>query len=99
MALREIGYRSASDVRGREVTGEGILLDMSSGHYFALNKTGWLIWSMLTSGASVSEAARAVAARFAASPARIERDTARFAERLVRVGVLVEGHAADDDRR
>ena len=79
----------ASEFVVGQPTAEGaVLMDMSTGECFELNRTGARIWSLLTAGRSVSSTAAAVAAEFAAPPAAVESDVRALVEEFGRRGLV-----------
>ena len=61
---------------------EAVLLDLSSGTYYALNASGTFIWNMLERGCSESELRSALAERYPNHEHSLEADLAIFLERL-----------------
>jgi len=47
-----------------EVEGESVLLDLASGHYYSLNRTGSVIWEMLTGEKDLGAVHRTICQRF-----------------------------------
>ena len=64
----------SEDVVFREVSGEMVLLDLSSGTYFGLNEVGARIWTLLHHGGSLRDAFDAALAEYDVSPNAFERD-------------------------
>ena len=75
-------YQASEDVIGREVAGEMVLLDLTSGLYFGLDPVGSLVWERLSQGpCSLAELGDAVEAEFDAPRDRIDADlVALFAQ-------------------
>lgn len=86
--------RVSADVIFRDLDGEAVLLDFNSGHYFGLNAVGTRVWTLIASGASVADAAAAVAAEFDAAPGEVARDVEDLVADLVARGLLVTGAGA-----
>jgi hypothetical protein len=78
-ATRAIVSRS---VLSEALADETVLLDLSSGTYYALNASGAFIWSMLERGCSERELRDALAVRYPSELAALADDLAFFLERL-----------------
>lgn len=71
------------DVMCREVGGEGVVLDMGSGHYFGLNAVGMRMWSLLLEHGDGEPTVALLGAEFAAPAERLRSDLNTFAQRLL----------------
>ncbi len=68
-------FRKSEDVVSREVAGEMVLLNLSSGQYFGLDSVGSRVWEALDNEpCALADVCAAIAAQFDASPEIIERD-------------------------
>ncbi len=65
-----------------------VLLNDKDGTYYRLNETGAFVWQRLRDGASVDEAARALAERFETSLETAAADTRRLVEQLTADGLI-----------
>jgi hypothetical protein len=61
---------------------EAVLLDLSSGVYYALNESGTFIWSLLERGCTEAELRSALAARYPDQLSALEADLTFFLDRL-----------------
>jgi hypothetical protein len=76
----------------RELSGESVLLDLHSGHYFGLNEVGTRAWSLMRQGESLRTVNDTLGAEFDASSGVIEAELLRFAGELCEHGLCrVEG--------
>ena len=64
----------SEDVVFREIAGEMVLLDLSSGTYFGLNETGTRIWTLLQHGGSLRHVFDVARAEYDVLPEDFERD-------------------------
>ena len=64
------------------VDNETIIVDLDTGSYYDLNRSGSAIWGSLVKGATPAEIAADLVARFEADPARAERDVDGLVARL-----------------
>jgi len=77
------------DVVAREVGGEAVLLDMTSGIYFGLNAVGTLAWQRIETGkASFAQICDAIEAEFDAPREVIEKDARALVEQLLDKGLV-----------
>ena len=94
MALDTL-YRRQSDVVGRQILGETLLIPIRGEladlqRIFALNPTAEYIWTQLD-GSHVLAAVRAgLVARFAVAPAQADADLAEFVAQLAAAGLIAE---------
>ncbi|HMF40017.1 MAG TPA: PqqD family protein [Polyangia bacterium] len=79
----------ASEFVVAQPTADGaVLMDMSTGDCFELNRSGARIWSLLTAGKSVPDIAAALAADHDAPAAPIEADVRALVAELGRRGLV-----------
>lgn len=80
----------SDDVVAREVAGEAVLLNLSSGTYFGLNDTGSMVWQLIDEdSASLVEICDAIEEEYNVDRADVERDVLALAEQLVEHGLLM----------
>ena len=73
----------SDDVIAREVGGEMVLLDLSSGQYFGLDAVGSRFWELLAEGPrELSELCDSVEAEYDAPRSQIETDLMALAKQL-----------------
>jgi Coenzyme PQQ synthesis protein D (PqqD) len=77
-----------ADVLVQELEGESVLLNLSSGRYFGLNKVGTRIWKACTTSASLQEASDALVSEYDVDPERLRHDLQELVEKLVEHGLL-----------
>lgn len=75
--------QTSDDVVSREVAGEMVLLDLSSGLYFGLNRVGSRAWERLCdSPCSVTDLTKMIESEFDATYEQIERDVTELVRNL-----------------
>lgn len=80
----------SSDVVFRELDGQSVVLNLSSGRYFGLNAVGTRVWQLIAQGAGVDSVIRTVTAEYEADAATIERDVLALLEDLEKRGLVVD---------
>jgi hypothetical protein len=71
----------------QEDGGEGFLLNLDTGRYYSLNRTGLLVWRALSEG---DDPVSVVQARFpSAPPEQVRADVQTVVDRLVGAALLV----------
>jgi hypothetical protein len=80
--------RSSPDVQGTTMDGETVLLDLSSGRYYTLNRLGSVIWEHCTGVQTVHEIHGVLCDRFEVAPERALDDLVALANELIQEGVL-----------
>ena len=78
--------RPADGVFVREVDGELVLLNPTSGRYYGLDRVGLAMWEALSAGESVETARAQLLDRFDVEPTRLEQDLERLIGELERRG-------------
>ncbi len=75
-------------VQGTVLDDETVLLDLSSGRYYALNRVGTAIWEQCTAGATMNQILAVLSSRFDASSERIADDLISLVTQLSHEGLL-----------
>jgi PqqD family protein of HPr-rel-A system len=83
--------RISPNVVFRDLDGEAVLLDLSSGTYFGLNEVGTRVWQLLHDGRDEAQIVATLAAEYDAAPAVIASDVARLLGDLRSRRLIVEG--------
>lgn len=76
------------DVQGTTMDGETVLLDLSSGRYYTLNRLGSVIWEQCTAHTTVREIHQVLCDRFEVAPERALDDLISLADELLAEGLL-----------
>ncbi|MCC6140673.1 MAG: PqqD family protein [Nitrospira sp.] len=80
--------RPSPDVQGTTMDGETVLLDLSSGRYYTLNRLGSVIWEHCTGQCTMTDIQAAICDRFDVVPERALDDLVNLANELVQEGLL-----------
>ena len=80
--------RPSPDVQGTSMEGETVLLDLSTGRYYTLNRLGSVIWEHCTSHSTISDIHAVLCDRFEVASERALDDLITLANRLVQEGLL-----------
>ena len=73
-----------AEVAAEVIDGEAILINLSSGVYYSLDKAGGLAWELIAAGSSLAEVAASLAERYEVAPAQAEADVVQLAADLER---------------
>jgi hypothetical protein len=76
------------DVQGTSMEGETVLLDLSTGRYYTLNRLGSVIWAHCTGHNTISAIHAILCDRFEVSPDRALDDLVALINQLVKEGLL-----------
>jgi hypothetical protein len=87
---RDVVLILSPDVIVRELEGESVILDLSSGRYFGLNAVGTRVWQLIQQGRPVDGLIHAVTAEYDADADAVERDVLALLEDLKARGLVVE---------
>ncbi len=86
MSLTRI--KPSPDVLFRELGDDLVLLDLQASKYFSLNKTGALIWQLLSENQDQSSIARNLADRYGVDEEKAQSDVAELLDQLLRAGLI-----------
>jgi hypothetical protein len=94
-ATQRLQPRSA-DIASKVMDGEAIIINLSNGVYYSLDKVGGFIWEQITATRSVAETVAAVSAHYDVSHERARGDVERLIAELLREDVIepVDGLSA-----
>ena len=76
------------EVLFQEVSGEMVLLDLSSESYFGLDAVGARIWGLLESGNSVGEVLDTLMQEYEVERETLEVDVGELLDRLLEAGLI-----------
>jgi hypothetical protein len=76
------------DVQGTCMEGETVLLDLSTGRYYTLNRLGSIIWEHCTGHSSISDIHAVLCDRFDVAPERALDDLVALVNHLIQEGLL-----------
>jgi hypothetical protein len=88
--LDHIVLRSSPDVQGTTMDGETVLLDLSSGRYYTLNRLGSVIWEHCTGQSTIADIHAAICDRFDVAPSRAFDDLVDLVNELIQEGLLLQ---------
>jgi hypothetical protein len=83
-------YVSGADVLFRELAGEAVLLNLSSGVYYGLDRVGTQVWTLLADGRTVDEACATLVVTYDVSLDVLRRDVAALVATLCETGLVNE---------
>ncbi|MCC6140672.1 MAG: PqqD family protein [Nitrospira sp.] len=86
--LDRIVLRPSPDVQGTTMDGETVLLDLSSGRYYTLNRLGSVIWEHCTGQNTMVDIHAVICDRFDVASERALGDLVDLANELVQEGLL-----------
>ena len=81
-------FRPNPDVQSTCMDGEAVLLDLSTGRYYTLNRVGSLIWEHCTGNHTISDIQTVLCDRFDAAPERALDDLVTLVNDLIQEGLL-----------
>ena len=91
--VRLLKIKLNDDVVFRDLSGESVLLNLSTGTYFGLNEVGTRVWALLTELPDVDRAIAALQAEFDVDPAQLDKDVRDLVQQFAAKGLLqIHGH-------
>lgn len=83
-------------VASKVVDGEAILIDLSSGMYYSMEKVSGHVWSMIMAGSSVARIAEVIAERYSIPVAQAQKDVRTLVDELLAENLVLVGSSADE---
>lgn len=80
--------RPSPDVQGTTMEDETVLLDLSTGRYYTLNRLGSVIWEHCNGHSTISDIHAVLCDRFEVAPDRALGDLVALVDRLIQEGLL-----------
>ena len=80
--LRLVVLSGNTDVQATNMDGETVLLDLSTGRYYTLNRLGSLIWELCTGTQTISDIHAVLCNRFDVAPERALDDLVTLVNQL-----------------
>jgi len=80
--------RRSPYVQGTSLDGETVLLDLSTGRYYTLNRLGSVIWEHCTGHHTISDIHTVLCDRFDVAPERALDDLVTLVNQLIQEGLL-----------
>jgi Coenzyme PQQ synthesis protein D (PqqD) len=71
------------EVAAQVIDGEAIMINLSTGVYYSMDKVGGVAWPLLAARHDLRDVAAAIAARYAVAASRVETDLQRLVEQLL----------------
>lgn len=88
-------YRLKPMIRWVESEERTAILNLCSGRYYELNRTGSLIWASLTEGDNIIDVVKNLAADPDVAAWRVRRDVLKFLDKLVQLRLIEKIEAGD----
>jgi coenzyme PQQ synthesis protein D (PqqD) len=76
-------------VTSKIIDGEAIIINLASGMYYSLDKTGALVWMLIGGGYSLGESTDVLSGRFNVPIDRVREDLERLVDDLVRQNLVL----------
>ncbi|UVT14866.1 MAG: PqqD family protein [Nitrospira sp.] len=86
--LDRIILRPGSDVQSTNMDGETVLLDLSTGRYYTLNRLGSVIWEHCTGDNTIGDIHAVLCDRFDVAPERALDDLVTLVSQMIGEGLL-----------
>src|SRR6516165_1220111 len=78
------------DVLARVIDGEAVIINLSNGMYYTLDRAGAVMWELIERGYQIGEVADAIATAYNVSRAVAHADALRLAGELLAQELVVE---------
>jgi hypothetical protein len=88
LLVHQIVLRQNPDVQGTNMDGDTVLLDLSTGRYFTLNRLGSVIWEHCTGSHTIRDIHTILCDRFDVASERALDDLVTLVNQLIQEGLL-----------
>jgi hypothetical protein len=98
MTTLESSVQIPDDVLFRDLSGEGILLNLATGKYFRLDQVGTRMWVLLAEKGQIRAAYRALLEEFDVDEDRLHQDLLVLVDKLASHGLVVVKQSTDNNK-
>ncbi len=77
------------EVAAKVLDGEAVIINLSNGIYYSMDKVGGFIWEMIAGGHSLGETVAAIIAHYDVSPQQAQADVERLAAELIQENLVI----------
>lgn len=78
------------EVAAKVMDGEAIIINLSSGIYYSMDKVGGVVWELIEKRCSLEEMRAAISARYEVSPEQVQPDVDRLVEELLQENLVLK---------
>jgi hypothetical protein len=93
MPLNRRVQPNTSEIAAEVIDGEAILINLTTGMYFSMDRTGALVWSLMAAGRSVDEIASTLAAGYQVDRSAVDGDLERLVAELLEYRLILVSDA------
>ncbi len=88
---------NTAEVAAKDVDGEAVLINLTNGMYYSMDRVGGFIWSLIEGGYELAAIADAVAGRYGIAEDMAKKDVERLAQQLLdeKLALPGEGEATN----
>jgi Coenzyme PQQ synthesis protein D (PqqD) len=79
---------NAGEVAAKVIDGEAIIMNLSTGMYYSMERQSAVVWEWLERGHTVAEAAEALAARYDVTPEQARADVEQLVQQVLQEGLV-----------
>lgn len=92
---------NTEEVASKVMDGEAILINLSNGIYYSMDKVGGYVWEMIEGTHSLAEIVEAIVGRYDISPEKAQADVDRLAAELVQESLVKvsDGNASSSNAK
>jgi hypothetical protein len=76
------------DVIAQEVSGETVLMDLQSEHYYGLDEVGTRVWQLISETGNLESIYRTLLAEYEVSGERLQRDLQNLVSEIAGLGLV-----------
>jgi hypothetical protein len=95
-------HPNRDEVAASVVDGEAIMINLTNGMYFSMDKVGGVVWELIESHQSLGDIVAAIATSYSVPPEQVQTDVERLAADLIRenlVRVAEDESPSDGDQQ
>ena len=80
------------EIAAKVMDGEAIIINLTTGVYYSMDKVGGLVWDLIDGGSSVEEIVEFILSRYDVGRERAEADVERLAAELMQEKLVLESN-------
>jgi hypothetical protein len=89
---------NGEEVAAKVLDGEAIMINLSNGTYYSMDKVGGFVWELLEKGYTLREVVAAIATRYDVAQEQARSDVERLAAELVEENLVIPSTEASGDK-
>jgi len=99
LALHDRLQVNEKEVAAKVIDGEAIVINLANGTYYSMDKTGAMVWLLMTAAHSIEEIVSIIAERYGIDQQRAVADVQKLAGELLEQNLIISANDLTAPRR